>query len=408
MRVLQINNIDLLGRRFNGYNLNIALHRDGITAYQMVVNKLSREKNVIDLTRKIRNVRKLLSFINHAEFELSIRGMLFPFGYAIKEHKVFQNADVVHYHLIYNEVLSLAHFAELTHRKPSLLTIHDCTLLTGHCVYPMDCNGFETGCVNCPDIKRYFSMKEDKASLMWAVKKRIFSEASLELITGSRWMLEIIKRSPILSHIKTHFIPFGIDVEFYSRQRKNSRNKLGIPQDAFVLFFRAQQEFKGQYNIIKALNLLKNKPFLITCGQTKCLDEYTGGAREFGLVTDDNFMAELYNACDVFLMPSTGESFGFMAVECMASGKPIIVADGTALPGVTFAPECGISVPQGDVNALKNAIERLRDNPDERKKRGALGQKIAREHYRFEEYYRKHKELYVEIAQKSKNKEKFI
>jgi len=235
---------------------------------------------------------------------------------------------------------------------------------------------------------------------MWAVKKRVFSEASLELITGSKWMFDMIKRSPILSHIKTHFIPFGINVEFYAKQRKNPRNKLGIPKDAFVLFFYAQYEFKGLDNIIKALNLINKKPFLITCGLTRCFDEYTDGIREFGYVTDDNFMAELYTACDVFLMPSTGESFGFMAVECMASGKPIIVADGTALPEVTFAPDYGISVPQGDIDALKCAIEWLRDHPDERKKRGLLGQKLAREHYRFEDYYKKHKELYIKTVQR--------
>jgi len=404
MNVLQINNIDLLGRRFNGYDLNIALRHDGISAYQMVLNKSSNNKNVIDLTKKIRNPGTLRHLINHAEFELSIHGMLFPFGHAIKEHKVFQNADVVHYHLIYNEVLSFAHFAELTHKKPSLLTIHDCTLLTGHCVYPMDCNGFETGCVNCPDIKRQFTMKEDKAALMWAVKKRVFSEASLELVTGSKWMFDMIKRSPILSHIKTHFIPFGIDIEFYAKQRKNPRKRLGIPKEAFVLFFRAQYEQKGLEYIIGALDLMDKKPFLITCAITGCFENYAGNYKEFGLVKDDNLMAQLYAACDVFLMPSTGESFGFMAVECMASGKPIIVADGTALPGVTFAPECGISVPQGDAVALKNAIEWLRDHPEERIKRGYLGQKLAREHYRFEDYYRKHKELYWEMAQRNQKK----
>lgn len=404
MNVLQVNNIDLLGRRFNGYDLNIALHYDGISAYQMVVNKLSKDKNVIDITRNIKNVRKLRSLIHNAEAELSMRGMLFPFGHAIKEHEAFQNADVVHYHIIYNDVLSLANFAKLTtYKKPSLLTIHDCTLFTGHCVYPLDCNGFETGCVNCPDLKRQFSMKEDKAALMWAIKKRVFSEASLELITGSKWVFGMIKRSPILSHIKTHFIPFGIDVEFYAKHRENPRKKLGIPQDAFVLFFRSQLDNKGLRHIINALELMDKKPFLVTCSLKNCFKDYAGGCKELGLIADDNMMAQLYAACDVFLMPSTGESFGFMAIECMASGKPIIVADGTALPDVTFAPECGISVPQGDANALKCAIEQLRDHPEERNRRGFLGQKLAREHYRFDDYYRKHKELYNDIFQRRNN-----
>jgi glycosyltransferase involved in cell wall biosynthesis len=401
MRVLQINNFDLLGRRFNGYDLNIALRHDGISALQMVVDKSSNDKNVIDITKGIKNPRTIRYLINSLETKLSIRGMFFPFGHAIKKHRAFLKADVVHYHLIYNEVLSLAHFAELTRMKPSLLSIHDCTLLTGHCVHPMDCNGFETGCLECPDLERPFTTHDDKSALMWAIKRRVFKEVSLELITGSKWMLAMVKRSPILSHLKTHFIPFGIDVEFFAKYRGNTRKKLGIPQDSFVLFFRAQLENKGLNHIISALNLMNKKPFLITCQNTGLFIDYPGGSIEFGIVRDDKLMAELYASCDIFLMPSVGESFGFMAVECMASGKPIIVADGTALPEVTFSPECGISVPQGDAEALKSVIERLRDNPDERKKRGSLGQKLAREHYRFEDYYKKHKELYEETAQRN-------
>ena len=400
INVLQINSLDLLGRRFNGYDLNIALRNDGLSASQMVVDKFSRDKSVIDLSETIEKFYILRQHINRYEYELSMRGMLFPFSRAVEKHNVFQKADVVHYHLIHNEVLSLAHFAALTHKKPSLLSIHDCTFLTGHCVYPMDCCRFEIGCGSCPDIKRQFAIKEDQTALLWAVKKRVFAEASLELVIGSKWMLDMVKRSPILSHLKTNYIPFGIDVEFYAKHRENPRKKLGIPQNAFVLFFRAQYVYKGLDHIINALELMSTKPFLITCAQTGCFDSYAGGYKEFGAVTDDELMAELYASCDVFLMPSTGESFGFMAIECMASGKPIIVADGTALPGVTFSPEYGISVPQGDAVALKYAIEHLRDYPEERNERGCLGQELARKHYRFDDYYRKHKELYTDIVQR--------
>jgi glycosyltransferase involved in cell wall biosynthesis len=398
VKVLHVNHIDLLGRRFNGYDLGVALHRDGIQATQMVLTKQSNDENVIDISKLLSNSAQLRSRINHVESELSIRAMLFPFGHVIENHSAFLNADIVHYQLIYHEVLSLAQFPKLTRTKPSLLSIHDCTLLTGHCVHPMSCNLFETGCVDCPDINRIFAMKEDKSALMWAVKKRLFEDAKVELVAGSRWMRDMIKRSPVLSHLKTHFIQFGIDVDFYAGNRDNPRKKLNIPEDAFVVFLCAQSVLKGLDHIKNALDLMDTKPFVISCGQMGCFDNYQGGVKEFGIVTDDNIMAELFKSCDVFLMPSTGESFGFMAIECMSSGKPIIVADGTALPDVTFAPDCGISIPQGDAEALKNAIEQLRDNTEERAKRGLLGQKLAHEHYRFEDYYKKHRQLYEDLS----------
>jgi glycosyltransferase involved in cell wall biosynthesis len=39
---------------------------------------------------------------------------------------------------------------------------------------------------------------------------------------------------------------------------------------------------------------------------------------------------ELYNAGDVFILPSAGEGFGIPAVEAQASGSPVILTDFTA------------------------------------------------------------------------------
>ena len=123
---------------------------------------------------------------------------------------------------------------------------------------------------------------------------------------------------------------------------------------------------------------------------------------EFEWLTDSKLIAELYSLCDVFLMPSTAEAFGLMAIETMASGKPIIVMDGTSLPEVVKSPEIGISVPQGDVEALAAQITYLKDNPDEARHRGKLGRKLAEEEYQFKDYVERHVALYRElIAQRA-------
>jgi len=59
---------------------------------------------------------------------------------------------------------------------------------------------------------------------------------------------------------------------------------------------------------------------------------------KYGVVTpgwiDGEDLAIALSAADVFVMPSIQEAFGLMAVEAMACGTPVIVFDGTALPGV--------------------------------------------------------------------------
>jgi len=60
--------------------------------------------------------------------------------------------------------------------------------------------------------------------------------------------------------------------------------------------------------------------------------------------------------------------------------------EGTAVPQVTHAPDCGVAVPKGDSNALRAAIDHLEANPEEARRRGELGRRIAAEEYSHEHY----------------------
>ena len=85
---------------------------------------------------------------------------------------------------------------------------------------------------------------------------------------------------------------------------------------------------------------------------------------ELGNILEDEILLA-FNACDIFLMPSKGESFGLMAVEAMASRKPVIIFDNTALPYVTFAPECGVLVKNRDSDDLCLKIKEMIENKEE-------------------------------------------
>lgn len=74
-------------------------------------------------------------------------------------------------------------------------------------------------------------------------------------------------------------------------------------------------------------------------------------------------MPARYHEIDVLALPSLTrpnwkEQFGRVLVEAMASGVPVVGSDSGAIPGVIG--DAGLIVPEGDVSALRNAIERLR------------------------------------------------
>jgi len=69
---------------------------------------------------------------------------------------------------------------------------------------------------------------------------------------------------------------------------------------------------------------------------------------------------------DVFLLPSTLESFGVAALEAMAMGVPVVATDVGGLPEVVAHGETGLLVPVGDVDALARATLDLVGDPARR------------------------------------------
>jgi glycosyltransferase involved in cell wall biosynthesis len=61
--------------------------------------------------------------------------------------------------------------------------------------------------------------------------------------------------------------------------------------------------------------------------------------------------------------------------------KPILVNDGTTMAEIVREENCGIIVPYGDVNAIKQAIMRLRDDPQLAKQLGANGRRAYEQKY---------------------------
>ena len=81
-------------------------------------------------------------------------------------------------------------------------------------------------------------------------------------------------------------------------------------------------------------------------------------------------LAEEYNRCDVFCLPSVQEGFGIVFLEAMAAGKPIVAARAAAIPEVV---RNGLLVEPDNPEALAEAIRRLYGDPRLRRSLGSAG-----------------------------------
>lgn len=410
MKILYVNDNDLIGRRFNGHDLQLMLNRKkGYEAKQAVIAKQGNDPNTIRLINTeegyfIRNKCREM------EEKLSIQSMIYPFGELLREHPAFKEADIVHYHLLFNHFMSLYSFKHLAQEKPTVWTLHDPWALTGHCVHPVDCKGWLTGCHNCPHLDRYSPLREDNSHEIWEIKKEIYKDIDIDIVISSPWMLDLVKRSPLTKHFKRlHLIPFGIDTNIFKKNPKHEelRKQMNIDVDSFVIMFRQDnQEWKGMQYIKEVLDKLElsTNITILTVGQTGLLDDYKSKYQivEYEWLNEPEKLVELYSVANLFLMPSIAESFGMMAIEAMSCSLPIIVFEGTALPGVTFSPGCGIALKKGDTDGFVKTVTRLIKSSDECKKRGAMGRALVKDNYNVALYNQRMMKLYDEIFARTK------
>jgi glycosyltransferase involved in cell wall biosynthesis len=246
-------------------------------------------------------------------------------------------------------------------------------------------------------------MQKDNTAFMWKVKEKVYKYSQIELVVASKWMLNMVEKSPLLSKHKVHYIPFGLDLKIFRPSDITlAKASLGIPDNTISICFRAtKNEFKGLLFIKECLRKIDSKQpiCLITFQESGLLDEFKEKFKiiDLGWVNDTSIIVNAYNASDIFLMPSTAETFGMMAIEAMACGKPVITFDGTSLRDVIFAPEGGMSVPKGDIDAFLKELTMLIDNREARDKLGKKALNLANEHYNIEDQYDKTYALYEDV-----------
>jgi glycosyltransferase involved in cell wall biosynthesis len=107
-----------------------------------------------------------------------------------------------------------------------------------------------------------------------------------------------------------------------------------------------------------------------------------------------------YHQLDALVIPSLTrphwkEQFGRVITEAMASGVPVIGSDSGAIPDVIG--EAGLIVPEGDLTALAEALQRLQNDADLRARLSEVGRARVLTHFTHEQVARDTVGVYREI-----------
>lgn len=192
-------------------------------------------------------------------------------------------------------------------------------------------------------------------------------------------------------------IPYGVDVDRFNQdvQCDDIKKQHGLDGNKTVLFVGGLDKphyFKGLDYLIESIAKIKNSGVkLLIVGDGDLKDHYIDTARVAGVgdrvifagkISDED-LPKYYSSCDVFVLPSvtTGESFGLVLVEAMASGKPVIASDLPGLRAVVDDGKNGFLASPKDADAIAIRIEELLNNPELSKSCGENGRKKVEEKY---------------------------
>ncbi len=344
MRVLIVNTSERTGGAAVAANrLMEALNNNGVKAKMLVRDKETDTITVADMGNGMMTQRHFLRermavyahlhFSKKHLFDIDIANA----GFDITRMREFKEADVIHLHWINQGMLSLSGIKRiLDSGKPVVWTMHDAWPSTGICHLTMDCKRYKTKCHHCWYLPGGGG-NNDIAAKVWAKKKAIYDSSNIYFVACSRWLEREAKQSSLLADQHVSCIPNPIDTRiFRCMDKMKAREALGLPKDKKLVLFVSQRVTnpnKGMDYLASACQMLvdehpemKDMAALVVLGghAEELQDKLPLPTFPLGYVSDEHKIVDVYNAADLFVLPSLSENLPNTIMEAMACGVPCV------------------------------------------------------------------------------------
>lgn len=207
-----------------------------------------------------------------------------------------------------------------------------------------------------PEVSWSFENEEDSAADVAAARYSDWKRADFVVCASTT-----TKRSLLFAGCdekKITIIPYGFD-----RVAPPAAAPRPASEECKFLFVGQGIQRKGLHHLIKAWNSadLPNASLTLVCYRIDPgIERLIDPARRVRLLPRQSAaeLERLYDASDVFIMPSLIEGFGLVYLEALQRGCFVIATENTGLSDLGLARDCHELVEAGNIGAIRAAILR--------------------------------------------------
>ncbi|MFP4475146.1 MAG: glycosyltransferase [Desulfatibacillaceae bacterium] len=172
---------------------------------------------------------------------------------------------------------------------------------------------------------------------------------------------------------KIRFYERGIDVERFRPEKRNGFFKShGLSENEFKLLYvgrvSREKSLPLLVDVMDRVSRIRPDIRLVVVGDGPYLEEMREECRDLpvtftGFLSGDE-LACAYASSDLFLFPSTTDTFGNAVLEAQASGVPVVVTDKGGPQENLIPDRTGFVVPAADADAFASVVLKVADDPD--------------------------------------------
>jgi glycosyltransferase involved in cell wall biosynthesis len=247
----------------------------------------------------------------------------------------------------------------------------------------------------------YFSERRER---VYRAIERILATITDRLVAVSDEVRDELVALGIAPATKFAVVPYGFDLERRLSGDGSKRAELGAGE-AFVIGWAGRlTEIKRPLDLVRATAKVDGS-VLVLAGDGELRDDVAALARTLGIEERVRFLGyvddigEWYAAFDAFLLTSLNEGTPVVAIEAQAAGVPVVATDAGGTRTVVDDGETGFVVPIGDVEALADRLQRLRDDPELRARLAESGRTRMRERFSMARMLDDVQRVYAEILE---------